>query len=143
MPKQEPPEGVDLDTGEYDGPVEDGPHVRLFADWLREQRRGITHDELSTALHDLIAAVNETGKAGTLTFQLKIAPLKKNSQVLEVTDTVKTSLPQPDREAAIYFTDRDGNLSRDNPNQLPGMEKLREVPAIEIREPATPKEKRA
>lgn len=138
-PPDTPPEGVDTETGEYDGPVE--PAVRLFADWLREQRRGQTHDELTDALHELIAAVNETQKAGTLTFQVKIAPFKKNGEVLEVTDVVKTSLPQPDREAAIYFTDRDGNLSRDNPHQLPGMEKLREVPAIEIRD--TPKEKRA
>jgi hypothetical protein len=137
MPKnRDVPEDVDPETGEYDGPV-----IRPFADWLREQRRGLTHDELTDGLHDLIAAVNHSGKAGTLTLQIKIAPFKKNAQVLEVTDVVKTSLPTPDREAAIYFTDRDGNLSRDNPHQLPGMERLREVPAIEIRD--TPKENHA
>lgn len=115
---------------------------RLFADWLTEQRKGLTHDELTDALHDLIAAVNATGKAGTLTFQVKIAPLKKTGNVLEVTDVVKLVLPKPERDASIYFTDDEGNLSRQDPNQ-PSFESLREVPAPRVRDLPDTKEKQA
>ena len=37
-------------------------HVRPFADWLREQQSGRTHDELTEALAALAAAVKETDR---------------------------------------------------------------------------------
>jgi hypothetical protein len=42
----------------------DDPVIRPFADWLREQSKGKTHDEMSVALHDLIGRVIDTGKKG-------------------------------------------------------------------------------
>ena len=52
----------------------DEPQARPFADWLREQRGGASHSELTDALAALIEAVAETGKAGTLTYKVKVAP---------------------------------------------------------------------
>lgn len=120
----------------------DDPVVRPFADWLREQRKGLTHDELSDALHELIAAVNDTGKAGTLTLTIKVAPLGKTGDVLQVTDAVKLTPPKRDRDASLFYTDDDGNLSKSDPNQ-PAFDSLREVPAPKVKDVTTAKEKQA
>lgn len=101
--------------------------VRPFADWLREQQQGITHDELSEALHDLVGSVRDTGKKGTLTFTVTVAPLKENVDVLVVTDDVKVARPKPDRKSSMFYPDAHGNLTRTDPNQL-AFESLHEVP---------------
>lgn len=102
-------------------------HARPFAEFLREQRSGTTHDELSQGLNDLLEAVSETGKAGQITLTVKVKPAAKgNHSMVSVADTVAVKLPQGERGEAIFFIDDDFNLTRDNPNQpsLP----LREVP---------------
>ncbi len=102
-------------------------HVRPFADWLREQQSGRTHDELTEALAQLAASVKETGKKGTLTLAVTIAPFDKgNGGALTVTDLVKLALPQHDRRKSIFYADDTGNLTRDDPMQ-PTFEGLREV----------------
>lgn len=90
--------------------------VRPFADVLVELNRGRTHAELSKDLQDLIAAVMDTGRKGTLTVQLTVAKSKASGQV-EVIDNVVTKLPRPDRAASIFYVDDDANLTRTDPNQ--------------------------
>lgn len=107
---------------------EDDVVVRPFADWLREQSSGKTHDELSEALHTLIAKVLDTGKKGSLTLTVSLAPLKDDIEVLIVSDEIKLKLPEHDRKASMFYPDDMGNLSRTDPNQLT-FETLREVPA--------------
>ena len=104
-----------------------GDFVRPFADWLREQSGGTTHEELSEKLAELAAAVKEVGKKGTLTFTITIAPFDKvDPSVVTVADEVKVNLPQHDRRKAVFYADDFGNLTRDNPMQ-PTFEGLREV----------------
>jgi hypothetical protein len=95
----------------------DTPHVRPFSDFLREQSGGDTHAELSEALRDLVARVRNTGKAGTLTLVIKVEPLK-TSDALAVTDEIRLKLPDYNRDGSLMFTDRDGNLIGNDPNQL-------------------------
>lgn len=102
-------------------------HVRPFADWLREQSRGATHDELGESLHDLVGRVQDTGKKGTLTLTITIAPLKNDTGVLVVTDEIKLKLPEHDRAGTIFYPDDTGNLTREDPRQLK-FDSLREVP---------------
>ena len=109
-------------------PTEDDDVVRPFADALREISGGKSHDELSVALRDLTAAVKDTGRKGTLTYQVTIAPMKGNGDVLQVTDKVVARIPEADRKASIFFADAAGNLTRTDPNQL-SFDSLREVPA--------------
>lgn len=109
-------------------PTADEPYVRPFADWLREQSTGKTHDELSEALHDLIAKVRDTGKKGTLNLVVTVAPLKDDIDVLIVSDEIKLKLPEHDRKASMFYPDANGNLTRTDPNQLT-FESLKEVPA--------------
>jgi hypothetical protein len=107
-------------------PADDDTVVRPFADWLREQSTGKSHDELSEGLHDLIGRVRDTGKKGTLTFTVSVAPLKGDRDVLVVSDEIRLKLPEHDRKASLFYPDKFGNLSRTDPNQLT-FEGLREV----------------
>lgn len=109
-------------------PTADDDVVRPFADSLREINGGKSHDELSLALRDLTAGVKETGRKGTLTYQVTIAPMKGNPDVLQVTDKVSARIPEPERKASIFFSDSAGNLTRTDPAQLT-FESLREVSA--------------
>lgn len=93
-----------------------------FSDTLRKLRRGRTHSELSRELQDLVQAVTTTGRQGTLTLTLKVSRSKATGMV-EIDDTVKVKLPEPQRDASMFFADDDGNLHRSDPNQdeLPGI----------------------
>lgn len=106
--------------------------VRPFAAILQEQRRGLTHSELSDGLAELAAAVIEHGKVGTLTLQLKLKPSGDGASVL-ITDTVSVKAPQGEREPAIFFADSEGNLTRTDPRQME-LAELREVPRTAVRD---------
>lgn len=117
-------------------------HVRPFADFLREQSGGRTHEELTDALAEVVAAVRDTGKKGTLTLTINVTPLKNGGGALTVTDTVKKGVPVHDRRASIFYATDSGSLTRDDPQQ-PTFEGLQEVPSPVVRELPTLKEKQA
>lgn len=101
--------------------------VRPFAAFLQEQSGGRTHEELSVKLHDLIEAVQETGKGGSLTLKIDVRPIPgAGKRTLTVTDAVAAKVPKPDRQKSIFFVTDDGNLSRNDPTQ-PVLTGLREV----------------
>ena len=81
--------------------------------------------ELTESLGELVAAVIEQRKAGSLVLTVKVTPNKDGVTVL-VTDKVKLTKPEAERGGAIFFVDAFGSLSRSNPLQpeLP----LREAP---------------
>lgn len=106
--------------------------IRPFADALIELSGGRTHTELSQQLHDLIAAVRDTGKKGSLTLTISVSRMKNASEnTLTVTDDVKAKLPAHDRNVSVFYADANGNLTRRDPNQLE-FDHLREVPAAPI-----------
>jgi hypothetical protein len=91
--------------------------TRPFAAVLQELDKGRLHAELSTQLQDLIAAVVDTRKAGSLTVTLKITPDRAEGMV-RVAAGRTAKVPQRDRES-LFFVDAGHNLVRDNPNQPP------------------------
>lgn len=99
---------------------------RPFAEWLQEQRAGQSHSELSDALNELVEAVADTGKVGTLTLQVKVKPAGRGERTVLVADTITVKKPVAERAEVVFFVDGDHNLTRHNPDQqtLP----LREVP---------------
>ena len=100
---------------------------QAFAVFLQDLRDGRTHAEMSSGLADLLAAVKDTGKGGTLTLQLKIKPGARGRDVDKVIiiDNVKVDLPKPERGEDFFWVNDDNQLSRNHPRQqsLP----LREV----------------
>lgn len=99
---------------------------RPFMDFLREHRNGVTHDELSDALQELVAAVTSEERGGTLTVTLSVKPIGK-SDGLEVGAKVTIKAPQPHPGVSIFFPTPENNLVRQDPRQQ-SME-LRPVPA--------------
>lgn len=108
---------------------EDGPR-KPFAAFVQEQRNGGLHAELSEALGELVQAVAQHGKSGTLQLTVKVAANGDDTTVT-VTDRVVVKVPEGKRAAALFFFDHDGNLLRRNPAQ-------QELPLKEVERPAEP-----
>jgi hypothetical protein len=86
-------------------------------DFLREHRNGASHDELSDALQELVAAVTEEGKAGTLTLKITVKPANAGQGALLVVDEIKTAPPKTTKSGSIFFASPDNNLVREDPRQ--------------------------
>lgn len=89
---------------------------RPFTQFLQEQRNGSLHSELSEKLQELVQAVMEHDKGGSLTLVIKIKPAG-NGINLVLSDDVQCKPPQPERPVALFYADDDGNLSRRDPRQ--------------------------
>ena len=85
---------------------------------------------MSESLWDLIARVQETGKKGHLILGISIEPMKGDESVLVVSDEIKLKLPEFPRKPSVFYADRNGNLTRSNPNQ-PELTGLRDVSSQE------------
>ncbi len=109
--------------------TKDETHIRPFAEFLQQQRRGALHGEISEQLHDLLQSVKETGKAGSLTLQIKVKPAAKgNAEQVLISDLTVAKKPQTERPESIFFLDNEGNLSRSDPRQI-------ELPLREVNRP--------
>lgn len=108
-------------------PTEEERTVRPFADFLQQQSGGTLHAELSDQLHNLIQAVQETGKGGSILLKVEVKPIAgTNGKTLTVTDSVAVKAPKVERPKSIFFVTDDGNLTRNDPRQ-PVITGLREV----------------
>ena len=90
-----------------------GGFVRL----IQNIRRGMTMEELDQLLADAQQAVNDTGKMATLSFSLKIKPVKGMSGQFQLEDSTKAKLPEHDRGMTVMFEDKDCNLVLNDPRQ--------------------------
>lgn len=99
----------------------DDQQVRPFAAVLQEHAKGSVHARLSDLLAELTAAVAETGKKGTLTLVVTVAPVSKGAAgALTVSTKIAAKVPEGDDAAptSVFFADDHGNLTRNDPNQL-------------------------
>lgn len=132
-------------TTDENGP--EGPARVPFAAFLQRQENGGLHADLGDELARVVQAVRETGKAGTLTFVLKIKTTKQDN-TLEVAADIKTKVPVLERGASYWYPDANGNLLKDDPRQM-SFTTVREAPAppSTVREapaaPSTVREARA
>ena len=99
---------------------EDARTIKPLAAVLQEIAGGKFQTRASEQLQELVTAVIDTGKKGVLTLQLTVAPIKPgNTSNLVVTGAVAVKAPKSDDDApsSVFFHDRDGNLTRNDPNQ--------------------------
>ena len=102
-------------------------HVRPFVEWMLEVRKGKLAAELTTAMNELVEAVEAHGKGGKLTLTIDIAPAAKGAtEMLKVTDNVTVKRPAADRSSSMYYVDDSKNLRRNDPRQE--QFEIREVP---------------
>lgn len=97
--------------------------MRALTDVIGDLNRGRTFHELNQELAKVVEAVKATGKGGSLTFSLKIAPNGVDS--VELSADIKTKIPVPSQTKTLMFISADNSLVRSDPRQkdLP----LREV----------------
>ena len=91
----------------------------MFQETILQINNGATVAELSDALAKVVAAVRATGKSGSITLTLKVAPASKGStDVLMVESQVRTKLPEPERGISIFYATDDNRLVRNDPKQI-------------------------
>lgn len=117
-----------------------------FSEQIAYLAKGSLNDELTEELTELVKLVRLTGKKGTLTLTLEVGMLDKSAEdAMRITGDVKTKPPKMDKPTTIMFSTGDGDLQRDDPDQLniplrqvgaPTSGEVRQVPNA----PKTPKQ---
>ena len=105
--------------------------MNSYEQTLREMRHGRSLAELSEQLALLVAAVRDTGKAGSLTYKLTVKPASAGDVVtVQLEDDVKPLIPKPARGNSIFYANENNTLQRTDPRQREF--DIREVPKPEM-----------
>ena len=90
-----------------------------FALVLQDLRDGRTNTEMSKKFDELIKAVEASGKSGTLSLTIKVAPASRAQPVdkVIVQPVVKLTPPKPEVGEDFFWLTDDSELSRNHPRQ--------------------------
>jgi hypothetical protein len=103
-----------------------------FSSTITNLNNGTTETELSLDFKALVAAVNETGKKGTLSLKLTVEQNKKNAKLMEITAEVSCKLPTPKPQAAAFLLHQGELIAlEDNQMRLP-LERQLDGPVVEV-----------
>ena len=91
--------------------------MKLITDILREIRKGRPVEEATQALADVVRAVDETGRAGTVTIKLTVAASKHGGPEKIIKCDVSAKKPIAEIAPAVFFSDQEGDLHRYDPRQ--------------------------
>lgn len=83
---------------------------------LQEHRGGTTHEEISDAIREVVAAVSDERKAGKVTITVSIKPLGKQDG-LDIAIECKAQPPKQTPGSAVFFATVDNDLQRQDPRQ--------------------------
>ena len=90
----------------------------MFNETIVQINNGATLAELGEALQQVVAAVRQTGKTGSITLTLKITPAsKRTTEVLMIESQVRAKLPEPERGMTVFYATEDNRLVRNDPKQ--------------------------
>ncbi len=77
--------------------------------------------EMAQAIHDAVSAVNAQNKPGTVTLTVTIAPMKKDTRLIDspllFSGEVSSKLPRPDPAQTLFYVDEEGNPTRTQTRQ--------------------------
>lgn len=95
--------------------------MKSFNLLLTELNEGSTHSALTGDLAELLRTVQATGRAGSVTLKIKVAPATRSNSgyVDKVTITAdrKLELPKPEQPADFFYLTDDGETTRNHPRQ--------------------------
>jgi len=91
--------------------------MRPITDVLRDIRKGRAVEQATRLLAEVVRAVDETGKAGSVTLTLTVKPEKGGGSQKTIMCAVKHKKPEVDIPEAVFFSDADGDLHRSDPQQ--------------------------
>ncbi|MEC5321197.1 hypothetical protein VSX61_20030 [Brenneria populi subsp. brevivirga] len=98
---------------------EDAENKTPFSQQIAYINKGTLDAELTEALADVIKAVRETRKKGSVTLTLNLAMLDSRTEnTLKITPDIKFSIPKLEMADTIMFSTADGDLLRDDPDQI-------------------------
>jgi hypothetical protein len=104
-------------------------HDDDFAVFLIQHSRGEAHVQVSSELRELLSAVQEHGRKGSLTLKVTVEPPKGHvdGQPLLVAVESELKAPRPVAPPAMYFVDDDGRPTRNDPRQTAAFD-VRDLP---------------
>ncbi|MFZ0269912.1 hypothetical protein [Caulobacter sp.] len=94
----------------------------MFLDLVRQTRKGAISEALNEALAKVNEAVNVTGKPGSVTLTLTVAPQKgqrvdATNPAVDLKFAIKSKLPIEELPQGIAFLTGDNDLVRNDPDQ--------------------------
>lgn len=95
-------------------------HVRPAIETLQHLDGTKLLDKLGLAIQEATSATTHLGKKSSITITIDFALLTQKGltePALSITGEINTKLAKPDPEAAIFFTDEDGNPTRNATRQ--------------------------
>ena len=78
---------------------------------------GFMHDA-SDRLTELVRAIGETGKAGSLTLKISARPTQGKASALVFAAKVTAAIPAVPPDATLMFSNADGDLFAEDPRQM-------------------------
>lgn len=91
--------------------------ARPFSDFLKDIDRGKLHEHLSVLVAELTKEVLHLKKMGSVTLKITLRPSKIEHNAMEIVPVVTFKQPQQEPKPSIFFADKDGALTRSDPNQ--------------------------
>lgn len=98
------------------------------------------HLDATQKLNEVIGAVRDTGKAGTLLVKFKVSVGKLDDQTLEILPDVVASIPRHALKGGVFYPDGNNNPTKDDPSQLWRGDDIRSAPTFQDVDPADIKE---
>ncbi|MFT4126267.1 MAG: hypothetical protein QM662_08565 [Gordonia sp. (in: high G+C Gram-positive bacteria)] len=87
-----------------------------FAAVLMQHASGRAHTEASKKLAEVVEAVMETGKPGSVTVKLTVSQDRDVKRMVKLADVVTAKVPTEPRRS-LWFPDDDNTLHRNDPQQ--------------------------
>ncbi|WP_295014833.1 hypothetical protein [uncultured Microbacterium sp.] len=98
--------------------VDEKERPPMLSAMLAQVRPG-TDVEAAETLRKVIAAVQDTGKVGSLVVRLDVKPADGGIEAVVVTDKLTAKIPEKTRIGSLAFITKDGDLSRTDPSAMP------------------------
>lgn len=106
--------------------------TRPIADVLRQVHGGTVYEQAGALLADLVAAVHETRKSGSIKLELKVKANGENAVFIAA--SVSSKVPARALGETIFFIGADGDLVREDPRQAKLPLRSIDEPEGELRE---------
>ena len=90
--------------------------IRPITDTLRHIGGGVFLDTASDQLAELVAAVDASGKSGSINLAITVKKATRGG-AMHITGKVKLTRPAPEPMEALLFATPEGNLLADDPHQ--------------------------
>ena len=89
-----------------------------FSEYVRELEAGMIDAEATDLMGELVRAVRDTGKKGSISLKIELVPTDRDGDHIHLSvKDLSISKPQPPRDGQLMYSSGDGDLARHNPNQ--------------------------